>query len=206
MDNLGRSNEAWLLQLSGSGSVQQTAVSDLRAALLRGLRKALSAWAVADNTFLEDAAQESLLRILNRLQQFEGRSQFLTWATSIAISVAMSELRRRRWKDVSLDEVLAVSDSRVEGAIDEDAGPDVKWERQAILDRMHALIQSDLTEKQRAVLLAELRGMPQDEIARQLGSNRNAVYKLTHDARKRLKRGLEAAGYESADVQAAFAG
>jgi RNA polymerase sigma-70 factor (ECF subfamily) len=47
--------------------------------------------------------------------------------------------------------------------------------------------------------------MPQDEIARQLGSNRNAIYKLTHDARKRLKRGLEAAGYAAADIQAAFA-
>jgi RNA polymerase sigma-70 factor (ECF subfamily) len=47
--------------------------------------------------------------------------------------------------------------------------------------------------------------MPQDEIARQLGSNRNAVYKLTHDARKRLKQGLEAAGFDADDIQAAFA-
>ena len=54
--------------------------------------------------------------------------------------------------------------------------------------------------------LAELRGMPQDEIARHLGSNRNALYKLTHDARKRLKRGLEAAGFTAEDIGAAFAG
>jgi RNA polymerase sigma-70 factor (ECF subfamily) len=42
--------------------------------------------------------------------------------------------------------------------------------------------------------------MPQDEIANQLGSNRNAIYKLTHDARKRLKKCLEAAGYTAVDV------
>ena len=47
--------------------------------------------------------------------------------------------------------------------------------------------------------------MPQDEIARHLGSNRNAIYKLTHDARKNLKKGLEAAGYTAEDVLATFA-
>ena len=46
--------------------------------------------------------------------------------------------------------------------------------------------------------------MPQDEIARHLGSNRNAIYKLTHDARKRLKRGLELAGYGAEDIREAF--
>jgi len=80
----------------------------------------------------------------------------------------------------------------------------MKWERKAILEKMQALIESELTEKQRAALTAELKGMPQDEIARHLGSNRNAVYKLTHDARKRLKQALQAAGYVAEDVHAAF--
>jgi len=70
---------------------------------------------------------------------------------------------------------------------------------------MHGLIQNDLTEKQRVALLAELKEMPQDEIARHIGSNRNAVYKLTHDARKRLKQGFEAVGYEMTDIQSIFA-
>ena len=52
---------------------------------------------------------------------------------------------------------------------------------------MYEIIRSELTEKQRTALLAELKGMPQDEIAKHLGSNRNALYKLTHDARRRLK-------------------
>lgn len=195
----------WLAHLSGEGPDQQAALSDMRDVLLRSLRRTLANRGIADDAFLEDAVQESLIRILERLRQFEGRSRFLTWATSIVIRVAMSDLRRRRWKDVSLDEVIADSDFTPESAIDDGPGPTVQSERRAILDKMHDLIRNDLTEKQRAALLAELKGMPQDEIARHLGSNRNAVYKLTHDARKRLKRGLESAGYEAGDIDAAFA-
>jgi RNA polymerase sigma-70 factor, ECF subfamily len=71
---------------------------------------------------------------------------------------------------------------------------------------MHEVIRTGLTEKQRSALLAELRGMSQDEIARHLGSNRNAMYKLTHDARRRLKQGLESAGFTADDISTAFAG
>jgi len=213
---MDRDNATWLSQLSSDGSDQQSALTDLREVLLRGLRRALSnrrappgtarrvvGWS-ADEAFIEDAVQDALVRILDRLGQFEGRSRFLTWATSIAIHVAMSELRRRRWKDVSLDELTADTRFTPERANDEESTPDAQWERKAIFETMHGLIENDLTEKQRTALLAELKGMPQDEIARHLGSNRNAVYKLTHDARKRLKRGLEAAGYAADDIHAAF--
>ncbi len=203
---MDRDNETWLTHLSSAGPDQQAALSDLRAALLRGLRRALSHRAGADDGFLEDVVQDALVRILERLPQFEGRSRFLTWAMAVAVRVAMSELRRRRWKDLSLDEIVAGGDLTPGRAIVDEPGPDAQSEREAILAAMHGLIRNGLTEKQREALLAELRGMPQDEIARHLGSNRNAVYKLTHDARKRLKRGLEAAGFTAEDIGAAFAG
>lgn len=200
-----RDNPTWLAELRGGGPAQQKALSELRAALLRGLRRALANWPSADDALLDDAAQEALIRILSHLDQFEGRSRFVSWATAIAIRVATSELRRRRWKDVSLDNALADTDLVPQRAIDHDPGPATHWQRREIVEKMYEIIQNELTEKQRAALLAELKGMPQDEIARQLGSNRNAIYKLTHDARKRLKRHLEAAGYEATSVQAAFA-
>ena len=203
---MDRDNETWLAHLDGTGPDQQAALSDLRDALLGGLRRALSHRSGAGDAFVEDVVQDALVRILERLPQFEGRSRFLTWAMSIAIRVAMSELRRQRWKDVSLDEVVADADLPPVRAIDDGPGPDALWEREAILAAMHEVIRNGLTEKQRAALLAELRGMPLDEIARHLGSNRNAVYKLTHDARKRLKRGLEAAGFTAEDIGTAFAG
>jgi RNA polymerase sigma-70 factor (ECF subfamily) len=125
---------------------------------------------------------------------------------AVAIRVAMSELRRRRWKDVSLDEVVADVELAPGRVVDDAPGPLARSEREAILATMHEVIQNGLTVKQREALLAELRGMPLDEIARQLGTNRNALYKLTHDARKRLKRGLEMAGFTAEDIRAAFAG
>jgi RNA polymerase sigma-70 factor (ECF subfamily) len=203
---MDRDNETWLAHLGSTGPDQQAALSDLREALLRGLRRALAHRAGAGDGLLEDVVQDALVRILERLPQFEGRSQFLTWAMSVAIRVAMTELRRRRWKDVSLDEVVAGGDLTPGRAIVDEPGPDAQSEREAILAAMHEVIRTGLTEKQRSALLAELRGMPQDEIARLLGSNRNAIYKLTHDARKRLKRGLEAAGFTAEDIGAAFAG
>lgn len=198
---MDRTNETWMAELSSGGVAEQRALEDLRRVLLGGLRAALRSNPAADDALLEDAAQEALVRVLGRLDQFEGRARFTTWAMSIAIRVALSELRHRRFRDVSLEAFLASPASVVPAAaaIDE---PDV--ERRALVRAMHHALEAGLTERQRTALVAELNGMPQDEIARHLGSNRNAIYKLTHDARKRLKRTLEAAGYGAEHVRSAF--
>ena len=202
---MDRNNETWLVHLNSEGSDRQVALSDLRNVLLHNLRGALRKWTLADDTFLEDAVQDSLIRILERLPQFEGRSQFLTWATSIAIRVALNELRHRRWKDVSLDEVLADTNLTLKRANDDGSGSSVQQEQKKIIDKMYDVIQNDLTDKQRKVLFSRLEDMPCREIARHLGCNLSAVTKLLHDARKRLKYGLEAAGYRVTDIQVIFA-
>ena len=102
--------------------------------------------------------------------------------------------------------MVAAADLTPVRVVNDGPGPDAQSEREAILATMHRVIQNGLTTKQREALLAELKGMPLDEIARQLGSNRNALYKLTHDARNRLRQGLEAAGFTAEDIGAAFAG
>lgn len=191
---MSRDNQAWVSELKAE---RESVITDLRAILLRNLRKALANRPSADESFLEDAVQDSVLRVIDRVDQFQGRSQFVTWATSIAIRVALGELRRSRWKDVSLSELTADSRLTLDQCTD---SPTTPHERQAILDALQHSIEHDLTERQRTALLAELKGMPQEEIAGQLGSNRNAIYKLTHDARKKLKKGLEAAGYTAEDV------
>ena len=125
------------------------------------------------------------------LDQFQNRSRFVTWATAIAIRVGLTELRRRRWRDVSLEKLVA--DTGFEPSAAAESTPD--RESQPIIEAMYRIIGTDLTEKQRTVLLGEIKGMAQEEIARQMGSSRNALYKLSHDARQRLKLGLEEAGF-----------
>ena len=75
---MDRDNQTWLTHLENAGPDQQAALSDLRDALLRGLRRALSHRAHVDDALLEDVVQDALVRILERLSQFEGRSRFLT--------------------------------------------------------------------------------------------------------------------------------
>lgn len=204
MSAIERDNLSWIRELRSEGEVQQAALRDLRKFILRGLRRSLASRPMTDDSFFEDTAQESLLRIVEKLNHFEGRSRFLTWATSVAIRVATTELRRRRWKDVSLDGLVADGASLGQHAVSRDVEPDAYWERNSILEEVNTIIGRDLSEKQRMALLAELRGMPQVEIARHLGCSKNALYKVVHDARKNLRRCLISAGYEPASLIEAF--
>ncbi|MCZ7546982.1 MAG: sigma-70 family RNA polymerase sigma factor [Anaerolineae bacterium] len=98
-----RTNAEWLADLRAPGPARDQAIADLRATLLRGLRYALSSRATVREADLEDFVQEALLRVLNDLDSFRGEARLTTWAQKIAVRVAFSELRRRRWRDVSLE-------------------------------------------------------------------------------------------------------
>ncbi|HJW61011.1 MAG TPA: sigma-70 family RNA polymerase sigma factor [Actinomycetota bacterium] len=197
-----RTNEDWLRALGPAGAADEAAVAELREVLRRGLRRALAGRAAADDGFIEDMTQEGVLKVLGGLTTFRGDSRFTTWAITVAVRVAFTELRRARWKDVSLDRLVEDAPARLPTAPPADAPAQAA--RQAILAEMHRVLESGLTDRQRQALVAELRGMPQAEIAAQLGLTRNALYKLTHDARQKLKRGLEAAGIGGDEVRETF--
>jgi RNA polymerase sigma-70 factor (ECF subfamily) len=190
-----RANEAWIEDLRGASPAREPALADLRADLLRGLRAALAGRPGADDAFLEDAVQEALLRVLERLNTFEGRSKFVSWAMAIAVRQALTGLRRQHWRGVSLEQLTGTGGGRGVEAVDRALGPEQASLRSEMVEVMRRVMREQLTERQYVALTAELNGMPQEEIGRQLGSNRNAVYKLTHDARRKLKAGLEAAGF-----------
>ena len=194
---MDRDNNSWTAELRER---RESTLAALRDILLRNLSKALANRPRVDESFLEDSVQEALLRILDKIDQFEGRSRFVTWSTSIAIRIALGQLRRSQWRDVSLDDVTSGVDYSSQLIRDTDISPDAKTARQALLDALQDAIVGELTDRQRTALLAELKGMPQDDIASHLGSNKNAIYKLTHDARKKLKTRLEAIGYTAEDV------
>ncbi|VTR94181.1 rna polymerase sigma 70 : Uncharacterized protein OS=Sorangium cellulosum So0157-2 GN=SCE1572_05510 PE=4 SV=1: Sigma70_r2: Sigma70_r4_2 [Gemmata massiliana] len=142
------------------------------------------------------------MKVLGGLATFRGDSRFTTWAVTIAVRVAFTELRRARWRDVSLDRLVEDVPTRTPAAPPDDAlSTDA---RQMVLAEMHRVIETGLTDRQRQALVAEFKGMPQAEIAAQMGLTRNALYKLTHDARQNLKRGLEAAGIDGDEVREAF--
>ena len=206
-----RTNDEWLSDLKSEGVRRESALADLRAILLAGLPYALSRWLSPSNpqfdALAEETVQEALLRVLDHLDTFEGRSQFTTWANKIAVRLAISELRRQRWKDVSLDELLDNPDTPPPARLMEapGGGPEVASEQREMLALVQRLIANELTERQRQALVAiGVRGMPLEEVARHMGTNRNAMYKLLHDARMRLKRALASQGLSPEEVLASF--
>lgn len=202
-----RTNPEWLQDLRGPEADQ--AIADLRDILLRGLRVALGSRIQANlESILEDFVQEALIKILNNLDSFRGESRFTTWAQKIAMNVAFTELRRRRWQNYSLQEMIDRYDSNdFTPAIltDRALSPEQQALLRIIMETIDHVINEELTEKQGAAIKAVVfGGMPLEEVARRMGSNRNALYKLIHDARKRLKQHLEGAGLTTEDVLAIF--
>lgn len=206
-----RTNEEWLSALQSDSPSRDAALEDLHAILVKGLPYALSRWVSPSEPqfefLVEEVAQEALLRILDRLNTFEGRSQFTTWAHKIAIRIALSELRRKRWRDSSLDELVDDEESPAPETLLEDsnAGPETSVERADMMARVRRIIAEELTDRQReALLLLSVQDMPMEEAARKLKTNRNALYKLLHDARLRLKRRLSLEGLSAQEVLTAF--
>ncbi len=201
-----RTNDQWLADLSGPE--QDAALADLRALLTRGLTYALAGRG-ADVAAIEDFSQDALLKILGSLASFRGESKFTTWAQKIAINVAFTEMRRRRWQDVSLDGIVEAreGDWIPDTLSDPSAGPEQRATQNMLLSTLRRLVTQELTDKQRQAMMAIIiQGMPLEEVARRMGTNRNALYKLLHDARKRLKRQMEAEGLSPQDLLAAFGG
>jgi len=200
-----RENAIWMRDLRACGPVQAEAITDLRGFLLRGLARSFQGRGDMDQAFVEDVVQQALVHILDHLDQFQGRSRFTTWAMAIAVRLAMSALRRKRWQDVSLESMTAPIERALAWDRDDTTSPAQHAEQHAMVETLRRLIDEALTDKQWMAMTAELGGMPLEEIARRMDSNVNAVYKLLHDARQRLKHGLETAGYTAEDVRSAFA-
>ena len=203
-----RTNAEWLSVLSGPDPGE--AIDDLRVTLVRGLRFALSSRVQGDlDMLVEDFAQDALLRILDKLDTFRGESRFTTWAQKIAVRVAFSEMRRQRWKDISLQDLMPADEDYGDftPAVLSDPGPnpEQRTTQQAMLDMVMRLLTEELTERQREVMMAVMvGGMPLEEVARRMGTNRNALYKLIHDARKRLQKRLADEGMTPQEVLAVF--
>jgi RNA polymerase sigma-70 factor (ECF subfamily) len=204
--NARRDDDDWTRDLaSEDASLREDAVSDLRDMLSRGLFSSLSKNGRVDEAFVEDIVQEASMKILQKLGEFEGRSKFRTWAVTIAVRTAVSKMRTREWQNVSLERVTSNAEFDPQIAVDTSETVAQTNSRTEMLRKLKELIDAELTEKQWTAITAELGGMPLPQIAEKLGSNTNSLYKLLHDARKRLRSGLEAAGFTIDDVCEAWA-
>ena len=206
-----RTNDEWLLALRSQGEERDAALLDLSGILNNGLRRGLlgrvDTSAPEFNSQSEDFVQEALLKILDKLDTFAGRSKFTTWAHKITVHIALTELRRKRWKDSSLDQLTEREDGEYTPSYTADPAPapENSLERANMLARVNRIIEEELTEKQRTAMLAVVyQGRPAAVVAKDMDMNPNALYKLLHDARLRLKSELEKENLTPADVLSVF--
>ena len=203
-----RTNGEWLAALRNG---DEAALADLRTYVLRAALFTLQRarhhvghlGASALGQLAEDCAQESLTAILKRLDTFRGESQFTTWAYTFAVNTALLAARRERWASVSLDRILEGSETPSQTTVGHDGTLDP--ERRALQAEAIAAIRDGiehhLTVKQQQLLRAVIfEQVPLDEVVRHWGSNRNALYKLLHDARRKLKSHLHARGFDVEEI------
>jgi RNA polymerase sigma factor (sigma-70 family) len=204
---MDRTNEQWLAELAGPPDQQAPAIEELRQRLQRGVfyylsreRSDLSQLSTQEiNQMAEDLAQDATLRVMENLDSFRGDSRFTTWATKIAVRVAISDLRRARYKDFSLDDLTADGDLLPASATSVNGSPlpnpEDATERSDVMLKISQALRDVLTERQYQALYAvALQGIPLEVLAERMGTNRNALYKLLHDARRKLRAHFEAQG------------
>lgn len=210
-----RTNDEWLHDLTQSGPVQEEALADLRDYLLRVVlvylsknRSDLSRLSGGEiRQMAEDLAQDALLSIQDNLESFRGDARFTTWAYRFVINRAISVLRRRRRTAFSYEELWENQSAVLMDLLQEErtADPQQMVEQQRLILLLRRVIDEHLTDLQRtAVVAVYFEGRSMAETAARLEMKPNALYKLLHDARKRIKRQLQLRHLSAGDILALF--
>jgi RNA polymerase sigma-70 factor (ECF subfamily) len=199
-DQLDTESLEWLRSLRAQGQEHEAAVARLHALLLRAARFEVSRRRAGlphlRGSDLDDLAQQAaddaLVGVLGRLDSFRGASRFTTWAYKFALLEAAVKLRKRAWqgREVPLEPEAwpLVAGSGL--------GPEAEAEQGELLAAIQRAVDAALTPHQRDVLVSlALNDVPIDVLAERLGTNRGALYKTLHDARRTLRRRLEAEGH-----------
>ena len=191
-----RESQAWIDGLRASGGERDGWVARLHALLLKAARfevhRRRAALPHLRGEDWEDlavqSADDALLAVLGKLDDFRGESRFTTWVYKFALFEAAVKIRRRAWqgREVPLEP---------EGwplVADGAATPERNAETAQVAAALRAAIRDHLTPRQRDVLIAVVvNGVPIDVLAERHGATRGALYKMLHDARRKLRAALE---------------
>ncbi len=196
---LDEESRVWLRDLRSDGAARDEAIVRLHALLLRAARfecaRRRPTLPHLRGNDLDDianqAADDALVSVLARLDDFRGASRFTTWVYKFALLEAAVKLRKRSWqgREVPLEpETWSLFTSA-------DIAPDEEAEQRELLATIQQAIAELLTPHQRRVLVAlALNGVPIDVLAERLSTNRGALYKTLHDVRRKLRKHLKEEG------------
>lgn len=193
-------SQAWVDGLQASGAAHDRCVAQLHALLLRvarheARRKATSVRLEGQelDDVVNQVADDALMAITAKVGEFRGESRFTTWAYRFVVYEVSTKIGRHCWRNRP-DTLDTNAWERIPDSFA--ASPHLASEQRESLRVLRAAIDDDLTDLQRRVFIAiALNDVPMDAFARELGSNRNAIYKTLFDARRKLRACLAAAGH-----------
>jgi RNA polymerase sigma-70 factor (ECF subfamily) len=204
-DGLDAESRRWLDDLRADGHTRDEAVARLHELLLRAARfevarrrRALAHLRGGDHDDLaQQSADDALVAVLRKLDDFRGDSRFTTWAYKFALYEAAVKLRRRAWQERELPlEPETWSLMASAGSSPSDHAADSE-----LIAALQVAIADGLSTHQRDVLVAiTLNGVPIDVLAERLNTTRGALYKTLHDARQKLRRRLADGGFDVAGM------
>jgi RNA polymerase sigma-70 factor, ECF subfamily len=199
---LDEESAAWLRRLGADDRQRQTAERELYARLVRialaEVRRRSGSTPVTGPE-LDDvayqAAGDAMLAILAKLGDFRGESRFITWAYRFVILEVSSKLGRHYWRNPP----VALDDGQWDRLPDRfGLDPERQVAAAGMLAEVRRVVDGELTPHQRRVFVAVVvDGIPLDAVAAGLGLQRNAIYKVVFDARRKIRRTLVAKGYLS---------
>jgi RNA polymerase sigma-70 factor (ECF subfamily) len=197
---LDEESRDWLRDLRAEGAAREAALARLHALLVRAARFEVARRRPGLPHLRGDelgeialeAADDALVSVLARLDDFRGASRLTTWVYKFGLLEAAVKLRKRAWqgREVPLEQETWALFSSAE------PGPAASVEQSELLDAVQAGIAA-LTAHQRRVLVAlAVNGVPIDVLADRLNTNRGALYKTLHDARRNLRTYLAGRGFD----------
>ena len=192
-------SQEWLRSLRADDVTREAAIARLHALLLRAAhfeiaRRRPTMPHLRGNDLddiANEAADDALMSVLRRLDDFRGASRFTTWVYKFALLEAAVKLRKRGWqgREIPLEPEVWGLFSSV------GLEPDAEAEQTELLSTLQSAIAEVLTPHQRSVLVAlALNGVPIDVLAERLNTTRGALYKTLHDARRKLRKHLDERG------------
>jgi RNA polymerase sigma-70 factor (ECF subfamily) len=190
----------WLRALRAEDGTRDAAIARLHALLLRAAhfeiaRRRPTLPHLRGNELediAEEAAADALMSVLRRLDDFRGASRFTTWAYKFALLEAAVKLRKRAWQEREIPLEPEGWDVLSSAAL----GPAAASEQSELLAAVQEAIAEVLTPHQRSVLVGlAVNGVPIDVLAERLNTNRGALYKTLHDARRKLRTHLLERGF-----------
>ena len=201
-DRLDPESRGWVQGLRRSGAERDVAVERLHELLLRGAHSEAArrrhlypeiAGAELDD-MCRQAADDAVVAVTRKLDSYRGASRFTTWAYGFVVLEVSVKLRRHAWRGGTIP--TADDDATWDRLAVRGTAAQARVESAQLLRALRLAVQEELSPRQREVFVAvALNDVQIDVVAGQLDSSRGAVYKVLHDARRKLRVRLEREGH-----------